>query len=281
MRLSPLNQRRWRNFCANRRAYWSFWAFLILYGVSLFAEFLANDVPIVVSYRGEVQVPAFRFYSEASYGGEFRTQADYRADDEQAGGSQQQGPVGLVLGPVVVVRDDGQVREQTETDGEGPAAGIDHRVTQDPRRAGGRRHHGTVLPGRDQCIPHRAVLDDRAQVHRRAADQVEEAGRPDPCDQIGVDRIATGEEVEADHAAAERGEVGLSGLDLALGVLVGRGGRQDEDLVVPAGRQEVGVESATVGERQTADQGQRTDGAGHGATRWCARPSTRSVRGHT
>lgn len=83
MRLSPLNQRRWRNFCANRRAYWSLWAFLILYGVSLFAEFLANDVPIIVSYRGEVQVPAFRFYSEASYGGEFRTQADYRADEVQ------------------------------------------------------------------------------------------------------------------------------------------------------------------------------------------------------
>jgi len=83
MRLSPLNQRRWRNFCANRRAYWSLWVFLILYGVSMFAEFLANDVPIVVSYRGEVQVPAFGFYSEASYGGEFRTQADYRADEVQ------------------------------------------------------------------------------------------------------------------------------------------------------------------------------------------------------
>ncbi|MBL9052583.1 MAG: ABC transporter permease, partial [Tabrizicola sp.] len=43
MRLSPLNQRRWRNFKANRRAYWSLWIFLFLYGLSLFAELLAND----------------------------------------------------------------------------------------------------------------------------------------------------------------------------------------------------------------------------------------------
>lgn len=83
MRLSPLNQRRWRNFCANRRAYWSLWIFLVLYGVSLFAEFLANDVPIVVNYRGQYQFPAFSFHSEASYGGEFRTQADYRSAEVQ------------------------------------------------------------------------------------------------------------------------------------------------------------------------------------------------------
>ncbi len=83
MRLSPLNQRRWRNFRANRRAFWSLWAFLLLYGVSLFAEFLANDVPVAVSYRGEIQFPIFSFYSEASYGGEFRTQADYRTDEVQ------------------------------------------------------------------------------------------------------------------------------------------------------------------------------------------------------
>ncbi len=79
--VSPLNQRRWRNFRANRRAFWSLWVFLILYGVSLFAEFLANDVPIVVNYRGQYQFPVFTFYSEASYGGEFRTQTDYRTDE--------------------------------------------------------------------------------------------------------------------------------------------------------------------------------------------------------
>ena len=39
--LGPLNQRRWRNFKRNRRAYWSLWIFGILFGLSLFAEFLA------------------------------------------------------------------------------------------------------------------------------------------------------------------------------------------------------------------------------------------------
>ncbi|WP_068300468.1 ABC transporter permease [Pararhodobacter sp. CCB-MM2] len=83
MALSPLNQRRWRNFRANRRAFWSLWVFLLLYGVSLFAEFLANDVPVVVSYRGEIQFPIFQFYPETAYGGEFRTQADYRVEEVQ------------------------------------------------------------------------------------------------------------------------------------------------------------------------------------------------------
>ncbi|MEZ5750402.1 MAG: ABC transporter permease [Paracoccaceae bacterium] len=81
MALSPLNQRRWRNFKANRRAFWSLIAFSLLYFVSLFAEFLANDVPIVVNYRGEYHAPIFRFYPETAYGGEFRTQADYRTDE--------------------------------------------------------------------------------------------------------------------------------------------------------------------------------------------------------
>ena len=52
MRLSPLNQRRWRNFKANRRAVWSLGIFLVLFVVSLMAEVVANDKPIVVSYRG-------------------------------------------------------------------------------------------------------------------------------------------------------------------------------------------------------------------------------------
>jgi microcin C transport system permease protein len=78
MRLSPLNQRRWRNFCANRRAYWSLWIFSILFGLSLFAEVLANDKPLVVSYRGEIFTPFLRFYPETAFGGDFRTEAQYR-----------------------------------------------------------------------------------------------------------------------------------------------------------------------------------------------------------
>jgi microcin C transport system permease protein len=83
MALSPLNQRRWRNFRANRRAYWSLILFTILFGVSLFAEVLANDRPLVVTYRGEWRMPFLRFYSEADFGGDFRTEANYKSPEVQ------------------------------------------------------------------------------------------------------------------------------------------------------------------------------------------------------
>lgn len=75
--LSPLNQRRWRNFKRNRRAFWSLWIFTIAFGLSLFAEFIANDKPIAVSYRGEIYAPIFQFYPETAFGGDFRTEAVY------------------------------------------------------------------------------------------------------------------------------------------------------------------------------------------------------------
>ncbi|MEO0653713.1 MAG: ABC transporter permease [Pseudomonadota bacterium] len=75
--LSPLNQRRWRNFKRNRRAFWSLWIFTIAFGLSLFAEFIANDKPIAVSYRGEIYTPIFQFYPETAFGGDFRTEAVY------------------------------------------------------------------------------------------------------------------------------------------------------------------------------------------------------------
>lgn len=78
MRLSPLNQRRWRNFTRNRRAYWSLIIFSLLFGLSLFAEFIANDKPILVSYRGELHMPIFQFYPETAFGGDFKTEAIYR-----------------------------------------------------------------------------------------------------------------------------------------------------------------------------------------------------------
>lgn len=78
MALSPLNQRRWRNFRANGRAFWSLILFCALFGLSLFAEFLANDKPILVSYRGELYTPVFNFYPETTFGGDFKTEAIYR-----------------------------------------------------------------------------------------------------------------------------------------------------------------------------------------------------------
>jgi len=77
-RLSPLNQRRWRNFTKNRRAFWSLWIFGVLFTLSLFAEFLANDKPILVNYRGEYFTPIFKFYPETAFGGDFQTEAVYR-----------------------------------------------------------------------------------------------------------------------------------------------------------------------------------------------------------
>ena len=76
--LSPLNQRRWRNFTRNRRAYWSLWIFAILFGISLFAELVANDKPILVNYRGEYFVPIFNFYPETAFGSDVETEAAYR-----------------------------------------------------------------------------------------------------------------------------------------------------------------------------------------------------------
>jgi microcin C transport system permease protein len=77
IRLSPLNRRRFQNFKANRRGYWSFWIFTILFILSLFAEFIANDRPIVASYKGEILFPIFVEYPEEKFGG-FLATTDYR-----------------------------------------------------------------------------------------------------------------------------------------------------------------------------------------------------------
>lgn len=75
--LSPLNQRRWANFKANKRGYWSLWIFLVLFILSLFAEFIANDKPILASYKGEILFPAVVTYPEEKFGG-FLAITDYR-----------------------------------------------------------------------------------------------------------------------------------------------------------------------------------------------------------
>ena len=78
IRVSPLNRRRWQNFKANRRGYVSFWLFLVLFIVSLFAEFIANDKPFLVKYDGHLYSPALFTYPETTFGGDFETAADYR-----------------------------------------------------------------------------------------------------------------------------------------------------------------------------------------------------------
>ena len=81
--LSPLNKRRWSNFRKNRRAYWSLWIFGILFGMSLFAEFLAYDKPILVRYDGQFYTPIWNFYPETAFGGDFQTEAAYRDPEVQ------------------------------------------------------------------------------------------------------------------------------------------------------------------------------------------------------
>ena len=78
MALSSLNQRRWRNFCRNRRAYWSLIIFTVIFTITLLAEFIANDKPIMVRYQGEIYMPIFSFYPETAFGGDFETEAIYR-----------------------------------------------------------------------------------------------------------------------------------------------------------------------------------------------------------
>ena len=74
---SDLNRRRWANFRRNRRAFVSLIVFIACFTVSLFAELLANDRPILVKFRGELYMPIFSFHSETTFGGDLRTEAIY------------------------------------------------------------------------------------------------------------------------------------------------------------------------------------------------------------
>src|SRR5205085_8446827 len=76
--MSPINRRRWQNFKANRRGYVAFWIFMVLFVVTLFAEFLANDKPFLVRLDGKTFIPVLFTYPETAFGGEFETAADYR-----------------------------------------------------------------------------------------------------------------------------------------------------------------------------------------------------------
>lgn len=77
MPLSPINTRRFENFKANRRGYVSLWIFAALFVLSLFAEFIANDKPIVMSLHGKLYLPVWFTYTEAELGGVLETEAEY------------------------------------------------------------------------------------------------------------------------------------------------------------------------------------------------------------
>ena len=86
---SPLTRRRFASFRANRRGFWSLWIFLVLFGLSLFAEFIANDRPLIVSYAGHLYFPVVSDYTESDFGGDLPIEADYR--DRAIAGRIQQG----------------------------------------------------------------------------------------------------------------------------------------------------------------------------------------------
>ncbi|MFT3733386.1 MAG: ABC transporter permease [Hyphomicrobium sp.] len=81
-RLSPVNRRRWERFKAHKLGYRSFVLFSTLFLVSLFAEFVANDKPLIVSYKGEILFPVLVDYPEDKFGG-FLAITDYRTPDIQ------------------------------------------------------------------------------------------------------------------------------------------------------------------------------------------------------
>ena len=76
--LSPITQRRLRQFKANKRGYVSLWLFMALFFVALMADFVANDKPLLIGYQGALYTPIFSFYPETAFGGDFDTEADYR-----------------------------------------------------------------------------------------------------------------------------------------------------------------------------------------------------------
>lgn len=78
MKFSPITERRLLQFRKNRRGYISLCIFTLFFLISLFAEVIANDKPILVRYNGGFYAPIFKFYPETVFGGEFETEADYR-----------------------------------------------------------------------------------------------------------------------------------------------------------------------------------------------------------
>ena len=78
--MSPIARRRIIQFRANRRGFWSLWIFLGIFLISLFAEGVANDKPLLVIFEDRLYFPVIETVLESEYGGEFATEAEYRDD---------------------------------------------------------------------------------------------------------------------------------------------------------------------------------------------------------
>ena len=107
MQLGEVGRRRWWNFRRNRRAFWSLWLFLALFFVTLPAELLANDAPLLVRYDGDFYFPVARLYPETTFGGIFETEADY-TDPEVVALIEAKG---WIVWPLIPYRYDTLVRD--------------------------------------------------------------------------------------------------------------------------------------------------------------------------
>lgn len=76
--ITPITRRRLQSFQRNRRGYWSLWVFCLIFFVTLFAELLANDKPLLIWFDGAPYFPISVSYPETDFGGEFELEADYR-----------------------------------------------------------------------------------------------------------------------------------------------------------------------------------------------------------
>lgn len=75
---NPVWQRQWQAFRSNKRGYWALWIFVTLFLLSLGAELIANEKPLLVSYDNELYVPVFNTYPETTFGGFFESETNYR-----------------------------------------------------------------------------------------------------------------------------------------------------------------------------------------------------------
>ena len=73
-----IKQKRIKVFKNNKRGYYSLIIFLFLFFITLFSEFIANDKPLLISYKNEFYTPIFKVYSEQTFGGDFLSEADYK-----------------------------------------------------------------------------------------------------------------------------------------------------------------------------------------------------------
>ena len=76
--MSPITKRRLNYFRSNKRGYWSLWIFIILFFISLVAEIIANDKPLLIILESKLYFPVFETVSEIEFGGEFATEAEYK-----------------------------------------------------------------------------------------------------------------------------------------------------------------------------------------------------------